>query len=382
MLAHRILITLFIVLQISATEIRYLIPPQLERENVLQEVLCHRPRREGQPRIEREAQPDKKGTWIHDYGHGSGGWTMAWGAAQEAVNLLQPEDAVENIAVLGGGVSGLVAAYMLVKSGRAPKVIIAREFDNLTSHKAGGLFSHESSNPDKAIRDRVNGWIAESFKVYQQIANGKHPDFKGGARTLPAYFADRATSDVEACVRAGVMQPAKDVTVDFKNGIQRAMVVYDDNVFIDTPGMMQKLRDFLEVHNVKFIQQEVKNLDDLPYPVVFNCTGLGARELVPDDASSLMPVQGHLLLLKGQNPEDLEYTLELELGNETTDSGFPACNLCYIFPKKLPGSAQGEVGVLGGTFIKGAHTGTPHTEEFDRVLQRARAFFGVRQQQN
>ena len=95
-----------------------------------------------------------------------------------------------------------------------------------------------------------------------------------------------------------------------------------------------------------------------------------------------MPVQGHLVLLKGQNPSDLEqYTLELELGNGITDSGFPALNLCYVFPKKMPGAADDEVGVLGGTFIKGADTDTPHEEKFDRVPERARAFFGMKKEQ-
>jgi D-amino-acid oxidase len=345
--------------------------------NVLQKVLCHRPRREGQPRIEREVRAH--GTVvIHDYGHGSGGWTMAWGAGAEAVGLLQPQDDASDIVIIGGGVAGLVAAYLLVKSGCTPKAIIAREFDNLTSHNAGGLFAHQSSNADATIQDRVNGWIPTSLPVYRQIALGEHPDFDGGARQISAYFADRATSDMEACVRAGVVAPAKDVIVDFQNGTQRTMVVYDDNIFIDTPGMMERLRTFLNHHNVTFIQQEITDLDQLPYSVVFNCTGLGAQALVPDDADLLMPVQGHLLLLKGQNPNDLDlYTLEVELGEKVTDSRLPATNLCYLFPKRMPNATYDEVGVLGGTFIKNADKNTPHEEEFDRVLQRARTFFGI-----
>ncbi len=98
---------------------------------------------------------------------------------------------------------------------------------------------------------------------------------------------------------------------------------------------------------------------------------------VKKDAAFLMPVQEHLLLLKGQNESDLNYTLELELSTDTTDSGLPKLNLCYIFPKKIPGTTEDQIGVLGGTFIKGAYYDTPHQEEFNRVLERARTFFGI-----
>ncbi len=366
----------FISLGLHSMEIRYLTPPNLNPENVYQEVLCHRPAREGCPRVEREVINNK--IVIHNYGHGSAGWSMGWGSAQAAVDLLQQSlDSAHDIVIIGGGVSGLMVGYLLIKAGYKPSAIIAREFDNLTSHKAGGFCCHQSKHPDSTIRDQINGWVAASFKTYKQIAQRQHPDFSCGARNIPGYFSDRTASDLEAYVSAGILHPAKDVIVDFKNGTQRQMVVYDDNVFIDTYDMIKNLQDYLKAHNVLFIQQEVSDLKSISSAIVFNCTGLGAKQLAQNDSAELMPVQGHLLLLKGQNPSDLQYTLEVEFGGYMTDTGFAAVDLCYILPKKLPGTPNDVIGVLGGTFIKGANSRTPHEKEFSKILQRASEFFGV-----
>lgn len=375
MITRIILIAFSIVLPIHSAEkeIRYLKPPKLDHENILEKVLCHRPRREGQPNIDREKNI------IHNYGHGSGGWTMSWGAAKEAVSFLSSTDVNKNFVIVGGGVSGLTVAYTLVKQGYKPKAVIAREFDNLTSHKAGGLFAHQSTNPDKKIRKRVNDYIIQSCEIYKKIAQGKHTDFKEGVRELSSYFKDRQSSDLEICVEAGLLKPAKEVIGDFQNGTRRELVVYDDNVFINTPTMMHNLRNFLVQHKVTFLQEEVKDFQKIPYadPIVFNCTGLGARELVVNEANSMMPVQGHLLLLKDQDEEDLNYTLELELSDGTTEDGMPMSHLCYIFPKKLRNAKKGEIGVVGGTFIKNADANNPHAEEFEHVRKNTRVYCGV-----
>lgn len=385
MMIRRLLLSLLIVAQTYTMEkeIRYLKPPQLDEAHILKKMVCYRPRREvngnQEPRIEREVRGDK--TIIHDYGHTSGGWTMAWGAALETLQSLQPQDNINDIVIVGGGISGLAAAYLLTKVGQAPKEIIAYRFDDLTSHNAGGLFAHQSSHPDQTVRDRVNGWIIKSFPMYKRIASGEYPELAGGARAVPGYFANRETSDLEACVQAGVMKPAKDVIVDFQNGTRREMVVYDDNIFIDTAGMMQKLQRYLRDNGVRFKQEYVTQLHTINHAIIFNCAGLGAANLVPEDAELMIPVQGHLLLLKHQNRHDLEYTIEAEIGTGITSSGLPVSYYCYAFPKRMVGAAEDETEVVGGTSIKMVGDAktikNPHEEQFDVVLNNAQHYFGT-----
>lgn len=344
--------------------IHYLTPPKLGKEYILREVLCHRPMRGDQLRAEREEVGEQ--ARIHGYGTRSGGWCMAPALGEHLVSLLKPSDKNKSTAVVGGGVIGLFSAYALVKNGYNPTVI-AESFNDLTSHKAGGLFAH-MRNP------LVNELCGKSCKTYMQIARGQHPDFSKGVRLLPAYFASRKDSDLEAYIKDGI-NPGRDVIVDFKNGTRRNLVVYDNCPFIDTYVMMAALQTFLKEKNVPFVQQHVANLADLPQSLVFNCSALGARALVGDQR--VYPAQGHLLMLKNQNPNDLQYLLEVPFEEGKTDDGLSVDRLVYCFPKKLPGANAGEIGVIGGTFINKGDETNPREHEFERVRVNACNYFGI-----
>ncbi len=373
MITKKNFIALFLILKIVAgPEIRYLTPPRLSQENILKQVICYRPVRLEKPRIELENSSSK--TIIHAYGHGSGGWTLGPGSAQYAVNLLPQLPQDTPLVIVGAGVIGLFVAYNLVKIGYTNITLIAFSFEDLTSHKAGGLFAYMSGNADPVIRSFVNNLAIESHKVYAQIAQQQHQDFRVGARYIPAYFTSREKSDLEAYVGI-VMEPAKDVIVDFQNGTQRSLVVYDDCIFINTIYLMGALQQFLRNYNVQFVEQKVNSFDELNYPVIFNCTGRGAQELAHDN--SVYSAQGHLLMLKDQDPTTLNYMIEVGINQGVTDDGFEISRHCYLFPKELANAQAGEIGVLGGTFIKKATEATPHHEEFDRMLENARRFFGI-----
>lgn len=357
-------------------EIRYLTPPNLSNDNILKKIVCHRPVRVDKPRIEIESI-NAKTKVIHNYGHGSGGWCMAPGSAKYATELLSEYHKSIDIVIVGAGVIGLYTAYRLIKLGYTNISIIAKDFNNLTSHNAGGLFAYMSSNPDLKIRSFVNNLVIESYKEYAQIARKLHPDFDSGARFMHAYFSSREDSDLESYVNV-VMNPAKDVIVDFRNGTRRNLVVYDDCIFMDTIKSMKNLTEFLLKNNVQFAQQEVTDLNTIKASIIFNCLGLAAKQLVPNDADNLSAAQGHLLMLKNQDPLELQYMIELVLNKGKTKSGLDVTRCCYIFPKQFENAAPHEIGVLGGTFIKKADINDQNLEEFDIMLNNAREFFGIK----
>ncbi len=362
----------------ETTEVRKITPPDLSDVKIGQKILCHRPMRRGAPNMSVELIGDK--VIANNYGHGGSGWTLGPGTADYVsillINSPYCKELTKNtpITILGGGVIGLSAAYDLYQKGYTNLTIIAANFDSLTSHNAGGLLAPVSMDNDPATQEIINKIGIDAYKFYASIAKNQNKDFKQGAMIVPTYFQNRADSGLEPYVGV-VMQPAKDVILDFGNGTTREMVAYDDGIFIDTAVMMQQLTTYLKMHKIRFVKQEIKSFDQIKDKFIMNCTGLGAAKLNGD--KDMLSVQGHLIMLKDQKPSELQYMILVYFGDAKTKSGQNLTRSFYIFPKHLPKTGKNDVGVLGGTFIENATQDTPNSEEFDILLQNARDFYGI-----
>ena len=365
--------------QESAPEVRQIIPPKLDSLHLGKRILCHRPMREGTPRMSIERKGDK--LIAHNYGFGGSGWTLGPGAAQYVVNLMSDEmikmslPQSEPITVVGAGVLGLFSALDLVTKGFTNITIYAEAFENLTSHNAGGLLAPVSMSNAPEVQPLIDRIGVEAYLFYQSVVEGKHKFLKDGVRIVPTYFENRKDSGLEPYVTAGVMKPAKNVILDFGNGTKRPMVAYDDGIFMDTAKLMQDLHHILK-GKVKFIKRKITSLNEITQNVIINCTGKGAGQLVSD--SKMVSVQGHLIMLKDQNPKDIDYMLLVYFDKAKTKSGFNVERSFYIFPKQLLGSKPNDIGVIGGTFIEGADTSSPNEEEFGIMIQGAKDFYGIK----
>lgn len=365
---------------ISAAEIevRRVTPPKLEANYLGQKILCHRPMRHGAPNLSIEQQDNK--IVINNYGHGGSGWTLGPGSANYVINLLvnseYARDLEKNtpISIIGAGAIGLFTAYTLHQQGFTDITIIADRFEGLTSHNAGGLLAPVSMDNNPEMQQIINQIGIDAYTFYKAIAVGDHTDFSQGAMVVPSYFEKREDSGLEPYV-GKVMQPAKDVILDFGNGTTRNMVAYDDGIFIDTAKMMVVLTKHLKQHNIKFVKKKLSSLAEVSSKFVINCSGLGAAQLNAD--SAVEPVQGHLIMLKDQTPKDLEYMILVYFGNGETKGGQKVTRSFYIFPKHMPGTGTNDVGVIGGTFIEGATRNTPNEEEFEIMLENAKRFYGI-----
>lgn len=77
-----------------------------------------RPYRKGSFRL--EAKPLGSKYVVHNYGHGGAGITLCWGCADEVKKLVVahvPDAGSTSVAVLGAGVMGLCAAFLLHLAG-------------------------------------------------------------------------------------------------------------------------------------------------------------------------------------------------------------------------------------------------------------------------
>ncbi|MGI4775533.1 MAG: FAD-dependent oxidoreductase, partial [Janthinobacterium lividum] len=185
------------------------------------------------------------------------------------------------ITIIGAGALGLYTAYDLYERGYTNIIIVAEKFDSLTSHNAGGLLAPVSMKNEPEIQKVIDEVSIDAYRFYQMIALAKHPHFKEGAVIVPTYFASRADSGLEPYVGV-VMQPAKDVVLDFGNGTKHAMVAYDDGIFIDTTEMMESLNTYARNKNIKFIQKKVISFGGINTKYIINCSGMGAKELSHD----------------------------------------------------------------------------------------------------
>jgi D-amino-acid oxidase len=362
----------------AALTVRKITPPNLSTANLGKKILCYRPMRRGAPNMTVEMLGDK--VIANNYGHGGSGWTLGPGTAEYVDSLLINSAYAKYfrrdtpITIIGAGVIGLYTAYDLYQKGYTNITIVADKFDNLTSHNAGGLLAPVSMDNDPAMQNVIDKIGIDAYKFYAAIANKKNPNFKTGAVIVPTYFEDRDHSGLEPYI-GKVMQPAKDVLLDFGNGTTRKMVEYADGIFIDTATLMRELSDYLKAQHVVFKQQKIKSFAEIKTKYIMNCAGLGAKQLTNDQ--EMVSVQGHLIMLKNQRPAKMQYMILVYFGEDTTQSGQKITRSFYIFPKHLPGTGINDVGVIGGTFIEGATSETPNEQEFATLLKNAREFYGL-----
>ena len=226
-------------------ERREINPPKLSTANLGKHILCYRPMRHGSPAMSVESIDDK--IIVNNYGHGGSGWTLGPGAAKYVISLLQQQYNARQLskntplAVIGAGAIGLFTALELNNQGYTDITIYAENFDDLTSHNAGGLLAPVSMDNDPALQNIIDRIGVDAYTFYKKIALHQNSQLRNGAMIIPAYFSSREASGLEPYVGT-VMQPAKDVLVDFKNGTTHKMVVYDDGIFIEAETLMHSFK--------------------------------------------------------------------------------------------------------------------------------------------
>lgn len=209
------------------------------------------------------------------------------------------------VLVIGAGVSGLSSALRLAEAGHSVRIRTAARPHETTSRVAGAMWGSTSAGP----ADRVGDWALESLRAFRALAerSGTGVAFTSGT------LASRGGAAPPPQLFPGVEIESRDPPPGFAAAFRVTVPL------IDMPRYLDHLTARLDAAGVPIEVRAVRSLDlDQDADVVVNCAGLGARELVPDDALSAMRGQ-HVVV---ENPGIDEFFMTEPFGEAWT-SFFP-----------------------------------------------------------
>jgi glycine/D-amino acid oxidase-like deaminating enzyme len=365
---------LMVLISLSANVVK-LDPPLISKETVIETNVGMRPCREGSFNIS-ISEDDEGKIIVNNYGHGGSGWTTVFGSVNKAIKLYEdagfPKD--KPLIVLGSGCIGLVTAIELKRQGYNVVALQTKELNDITSYKAGAIFAVIPHGYSEEVRADISKMAYESFAVYQLILKGEHSYIPStSVKFMPAYLSDRPKNAIELKT-LGLLDSIEPVTLDFGK-VKREGFYKVPGLYIEPAQVMKALTQEVIKLEIPILIQEACCFCCVEAPVVFNCTGMGAKELMDD--KQLTPIRGHTLTLsKEAGSGHMDYMI---FGKFNEGS-------LYLLPRSLSVTEEypdgREVaGLIGGTFIPNCDQLNKEElkaldeREFNSLYDRAHSFF-------
>ncbi len=260
---------------------------------------------------------------IHNYGHGGGGITLSWGTSHLATALL-PGEPLSAVAVVGCGAVGLATARLLQDRGLRVTIYASELPPNTTYF---------------------------SYRRYQTLVGSRY-----GVRWVRNYtlrYHEFEGNDLQTVVRKFMPEYRELPQSEHPFSGYRFVRQYD-TMLVEPPTYLNAvLTDFHVAGGAVQVMHfdHVSQLQQLPEPIIFNCTGLGARALFDDQ--ELTPVKGQLTFLLPQPEVNYIALMEDDL---------------YMFPRT-------DGILLGGTFEEGEWSLSVNETAKARVLKGHAQFF-------
>jgi D-amino-acid oxidase len=291
---------------------------------------------------------------IHNYGHGGGGISLAWGSSELAVEIARTTGR-RRFAVLGCGIMGLTTARLLQDAG-FEATIYAKDLPPHTTSNVGGgqwspfsVFGSGAATP--AFERQYERAARLSHAYYQNLVGHRYgvrwiENFS--LRSSPTLARGGALGDLFLDQR--VFGPGEH-PFHTPYAARFTTMIVEPNVFL--PAVMD---DFL-LRGGRIVRREFRHLDEvlaLEEDAAVNCTGIGSRALFGDE--EIVPVKGELVILLPQ-PE-VDY---ITLGGGG-----------YMFPR-------GDGIVLGGSQRRGEWSLEPDPEVAADILEANRSVFDAMQ---
>lgn len=361
-----------------------LTPPIISPETLLQKIVGTRPMREGRINLSviEEGTPHGSKTIINCYGHGGAGFTTLFGSVEKALQIfidLKPSKILP-IRIIGAGCIGLTAAIELKRRGYNVAGITAETLYAIPSWTAAGYFAFVSVKTAPEEQEYMNQIGMQTFFTYQSIAKGEHAYISPAAiRLMPVYCSLDTVSGLEDLEARGVVPPKREVTLDFGKGVIHPQFCEYWTYFTNGITIMRQLHAEIKRLNIPLTVQKIHAFNNVAEPYIFNCSGLGGKELNAD--TMMIPVRGHLLALNANaGTNHMNYMIYTKVKQQERDE------YVYMFPKDVIVSEDKPEGIpchsiLGGTFL-------PHIDNlplaqqkeiddlaFEKLLDRTSQFF-------
>lgn len=322
-----------------------LAPVKVDASRVIRTIAGLRPYRRSGFVVRAEPLGEKR--LVHNYGHGGGGITLSWGTAKLAIELgLQ--DHSGPVAVLGSGVVGLSTARLAQEAGFPVTIYAAALPPDTTSNIAGGQFHpfavFDQGDVTPEFMAQFTRALDYSWRRYQIMVGDDY-----GIRWLPTYVeADSPEAKVIA-----TFPPLNRILSQSEHPFPLASVRLYDTMYVETGRYLRQMMRDVQIAGGRIELRRFAapaEIASLPESLVFNCTGLGSRDLFGDQV--LQPIRGQLAILEPQ-PE-IRYAAQGRFG--------------YMFPR-----ADGIL--LGGTFERDIWDPSPDPATIASIIGSHKRFF-------
>lgn len=195
----------------------------------------------------------------------------------------------EQIAIIGAGVSGLTCGVLFAEAGWPVRILADESGPRITSAAAGAIWFPYDAEP----ADKVIAWSLETFEVLRELSATPGSGVsmlelrsfaRAGQLEIPAWAISLGARPLPAALVPGA----------FSSGYTLEVPLTDTSLYLDylasrfrrAGGAIESGRHFERLEEVS-----------RDYAFVVNCTGVGARALLPDP--EVEPHRGQVVLVAG-----------------------------------------------------------------------------------
>lgn len=218
------------------------------------------------------------------------------------------------VAVIGGGVIGLTSAVRLLEAG-FPVTVFARALPPNTTSDIAGAFWSPSATADHA---RARQWAMTSLATFQRLAD--NPEC--GILLTELYSLADTPTDMSYMASGGAMRevPPGVFPAPWSGWCAPAPRIDVPSYMPWLLGHVRSLGGEVQLHILDSLREI-----DRAYPIIVNCTGLGAQALTGD---AMYPIRGQVISVR--KPEGLSPAIIYANDANTTTYIIPRARDCLL----------------------------------------------------